>query len=173
MKRVFIVGIISLFCLSLVGCSIHSSASESTDAIPFDATKAKVGDVIGEMKIVHIQDVIEDDQGLLTAYIDFKGEVTISGKFEHHEADAELIGAAVSFEPDEQSVRKIPQLKQANRVVWFLFSNYDEAAKQFGPPGSSGEATITIDNYKINFAPIATWDTAELKEVKQLTVESK
>ncbi len=160
--------LLTLLSLSMVGCSVHiSSASELTPAKPFDATKAKVGDRIGEMKITHVQDIVEDDQGLLTAYIDLKGKTTISGTYTHHTEDSELIGQAISFEPDALSAKKIPQLLQANRAVWFLISNYEETKALFGPPGSTGKMTITIDNYKINFAPIATWDSAKLIKVHQ------
>lgn len=42
-----------------------------------------------------------------------------------------------------------------------MFMNHDEAEKLFGPPGSEGNAAVTIKNYSIKYAHTEIWNTAE------------
>lgn len=140
-----------------------SAAEEKAGSNLFDAGEIKVGDEIVGLKVVNIevQDVAEEDYA---AYVDFEGEVTVSGDFKHNLND-EFLDHEISFRVDEESAAKLPKLAHDRRYVWFMFMNHDEAEKALGPPGTEGKATVTIKDYSIKYAHTEIWNTAELVRV--------
>lgn len=129
---------------------------------PFDVNSARVNDKVCGMTIKEITDNAN--------IIHFSGQVTISGEFKH-EDDEIYFGKIISFIPDDSSILIIPKLKDDNRLVWFVFSNYEEASKELGRLGCEGEATIVIDEYMIDANAIETYNEAKL--VKVIDKQSK
>lgn len=132
-------------------------AEEETNL--FDARKIKAGDVIAGMKVVKVEVHNASDEDY-DAYVDFEGEVTISGSFKHNKDD-EFLDHEISFTVDEESMSLLPTLAHDQRNAWFMFMNHDEAEKAFGPPGTEGKAAVTINNYSIKYAHTEVWNTAE------------
>lgn len=131
----------------------------------FDARKAKVGDQVAGLRVtkVEVHNAADDDYD---AYVDFEGEVTVSGTFKHNLND-EFLDNEISFYVDEKSVASLPMLAHDQRNVWFMFMNHDEAEKALGPAGTEGKATVTIKNYSINYAHTEIWNTADLVKAEK------
>jgi len=126
----------------------------------FDARKAKEGDLVAGLKIVKVQ-VDSPEMEDYDAYVDFEGEVTVSGTFKHNLND-EFLDHEISFKVDEESEALLPKLAHDQRYVWFMFMNHDEAEKALGAAGTEGKATVIIRNYSINYAHTEIWNTADL-----------
>lgn len=139
------------------------SAEEEKDSNLFDARKVKAGDQVAGLKVskVEVHNAGDEDYD---AYVDFEGEVTVSGTFKHNLND-EFLDHEISFRVDEESSELLPKLAHDQRYVWFMFMNHDEAEKAFGAPGTEGTATVTIKNYEINYAHTEIWNTADLVRV--------
>ncbi|PHJ37100.1 hypothetical protein P378_18780 [Desulforamulus profundi] len=90
----------------------------------------------------------------------------LSGKYICHDNDG-FLGSSIVFEVDNKSKNFLPKLVYDNRFIWFVFSNYEEAVKAFGKPGSRGEATIVIDDYTIRYKHTDTYNEAKLVRVIQ------
>lgn len=120
----------------------------------FDAREAKAGDKVLGLTIASLSDITErPDSDYYSVSIKFSGEVTISGNFfcDTEEDVASLGGTPqVRFSVDGESASRLPKIQGDTRSVHLVFSNYDEAIKAFGLPGSIGRATIVIDDYLIN-----------------------
>lgn len=177
---------IFLALMLLAGCSQKSKQAEKTVVEPpkpaveqkaeaeapparqeetnlFDARKVKAGDLIAGLKVskVEVHNASDPDYD---AYVDFAGEITISGTFKHN-LDDEFLDHEISFMVDAESAKLLPTLAHDQRNVWFMFMNHDEAEKAFGAPGTEGTATVTIKNYEINYAHTEIWNTADLVRV--------
>jgi hypothetical protein len=126
----------------------------------FDARKAKEGDMVAGLKIIRVE-VNSPEEEDYEAYVDFEGEVTVSGTFKHNLND-EFLDHEISFRVDEESEDLLPKLAHDQRYVWFMFMNHDEAEKALGAAGTEGKATVTIRNYSINYAHTEIWNTADL-----------
>jgi len=83
----------------------------------------------------------------------FKGNKTLTGTYNYYGDDQPFVYDAVCFTPDEESSKNLPQL-QGDTQSDFCFFNQDFAQKYFGPKGSSGKATIIIDEYDMFDYPI-------------------
>jgi hypothetical protein len=146
--------------------SDQSTAANSPPAVQeeesnlFDARKVKEGDTVAGLKIARVE-VDSDEEEDYDAYVDFEGEVTVSGTFKHNLND-EFLDHEISFIVDKESEAKLPKLAHDQRDVWFMFMNHDEAEKVLGAAGTEGEATVTIKNYSINYAHTEVWNTADL-----------
>lgn len=128
----------------------------------FDKLTIKIGDQISEMVVVRTSESYSNN------VIQFKGQVTISGTYTVNEEN-DYFYVPVSFIPDNQSVSKLPKMKQDSRYIWFAFTNdADQIKKAFGPVGSSGKATIVIDDYNIDCRPTETCNTAKLVKVVEI-----
>lgn len=91
------------------------------------------------------------------------GNKQLSGKYEYYDKDYAFTGGLVCFYPDNRD--NLPRVKTDEREAWFCFSNQDEARKEFGPIGSSGQATIEISDYYYVVAGTEGWNGATLKKV--------
>jgi len=130
----------------------------------FDAREIKNGDEIAGLKVVNIE-VSNGEEEDYDAYVDFEGEITVSGTFKHN-LDDEFLDNEISFRVDEESAEKLPKLAHDQREVWFMFMNHDEAEEALGAAGTEGKATVTINNYSIKYAHTEIWNTADLVRVE-------
>lgn len=138
--------------------------AEEKESNVFDAREIKIGDKISGLKAVNIE-VSNGEVEDYDAYVDFEGQVTVSGIYKHNLND-EFLDHEISFRVDEESAAKLPKLAHDQRYVWFMFMNHDEAEKALGAPGTEGKAIVTIKNYSINYAHTEIWNTADLVRVE-------
>ncbi|KUO68675.1 MAG: hypothetical protein APF77_14820 [Clostridia bacterium BRH_c25] len=140
-------------------------AVEEKESNLFDARKSKVGDKVAGLRItkVEVHNASDEDYD---AYVDFEGEVTVSGTFKHN-LDDEFLDHEISFRVDEEWASKLPMLAHDQRYVWFMFMNHDDAEKALGAPGTEGKATVTIKNYSIKYAHTEIWNTADLVKAEK------
>lgn len=135
----------------------------------FKFGEVKVGDKVADMAIKFIKPFSDD---VLTSTKDnvsigFSGEITISGKYHYYGNDPSgFLSDAVCFDSlDEQSQVKIPKMIGDERSIWFCFGNQELAKSSFSPRGSSGTATIAINDYTINILPAEVTNIAKLIKV--------
>lgn len=130
----------------------------------FDAKAVKVGDKVLGMEIMDLS-VNDIDEKSYSVRANFSGQATVSGTYTHEKEDEEMLRCQIRFEVDEESSASLPKEKTDTRVLWFVFKNHDEGEELLGPPGSSGKATVVIDEYGINFVPSCEYNTAKLVRV--------
>ena len=132
------------------------------------ADQLKVGDKVARMTVAAISKKNpEIDLPLsLNIEVTFTGQETATGTYTYYkEADSVYNGNMVCFtDIDEKSRQYIPILQDDERY-YFCFINQDFAREQFGPVGSTGIATVVIDNYIDIHFPSEGWNTAELVSV--------
>ena len=71
----------------------------------------------------------------------------------------------VNFYVGDDSLAKLPRMKNDTRTLWFKFNNQAKALSAFGTTAKSGQATIVIDNYRIHRAETDAYNTAALVRV--------
>lgn len=151
--------------------SLIDSLSPTSYPIPnpenkFNLDEVKVGDKIVGMTVKSIEP-FEKSRNFSkhNISIKFTGEATITGKYFYLGGPDSLFpeNIAVCFELDATSSKLMPQ--KDGYKIWFCFNNDDFARTMFNPAGSSGRATITIDNYTMNIFPSEVWDTADLVRI--------
>lgn len=81
------------------------------------------------------------------------------GRFEHRTdpESQEIIGNQICFYPSVKSSSSLPRAPEDRRLPWFCFSETESAAKQLqislqapvGVCGTTGTATVEVDNYKV------------------------
>lgn len=140
----------------------------------FKLIESKVGDIIAGMTInfiktfdgFDIQPIIENQPSIDNLSIGFSGETTITGTYHNDKVDLQTgFGGQVCFNDlDEESKAKIPSIVWDNET-YFCFNNQDLAKELFSPEGSSGIATIVIDDYIINRLSAEVTDMARLVKV--------
>ena len=138
-------------------------ATEEKESNLFDARKVKVGDQVAGLRVSKVEVGNAGDEDY-DAYVDFEGEVTVSGIFKHNLND-DFLDHEISFTVDEESAALLPMLAHDQRYVWFMFMNHDEAEKALGAAGTEGKATVTIKNYDIKYAHTEIWNIADLVRV--------
>lgn len=116
---------------------------ESHSKLPkanFDKNTAKVGDKVGGMKVSKV----EKTQDVIT--LTFSGKTTVKGTYTHHDGKKEplVAGKICMTNLDAASEVKMPKVNGA-RTSFFCFINKKEAEKEFGATGSTGTATVEID----------------------------
>ncbi|NLK35049.1 MAG: lipoprotein [Gracilibacteraceae bacterium] len=144
-------------------------AAKKEESNLFDARMVKEGDLVAGLKIIKVQ-VDSPEVEDYDAYVDFEGEVTVSGTFKHNLND-EFLDHEISFKVDEESEALLPKLAHDQRYAWFMFMNHDEAEKALGAAGTEGKAAVTIKNYSINYAHTEIWNTAELVKAEIFSTE--
>lgn len=134
-------------------------AAEEKGSNLFDARKVQIGDQVAGLAVskVEVHNASDEDYD---AYVDFEGEVTVSGTFKHNLND-DFLDNEISFKVDDESAALLPKLAHDQRYVWFMFMNHEVAEKALGAPGTEGEATVTIKNYSIKYAHTEIWNTAD------------
>jgi len=134
-----------------------------------DINNIKVGDKIASMTVVSIMPYKSYNPLLEGNYkIKFNGKIEITGHYIYY-GEGDMLENKICFDNlDNASKIKMPQLKGDDREIWFCFNNENFAKDAFQPKGSSGKATILIDNYTINMYGSEVWNTADLKLVKAI-----
>ncbi len=130
--------------------------------------RTRAGEKVATMTLKTIEPY-EKNGRLSTANVQatLAGRVTITGRYNYYDTGplSSLDGTVVFSDLDESSREKIPQLKGSSSKIYFVFRNQELARELLGPRGTSGYATVTIDNYELNSHPGAVWDKAELVRV--------
>lgn len=124
----------------------------------------KSGDKVGNMTVVSVGrlNLSRTDVPLsLNARIVFSGQATLTGTYTYYGDDEGFLFGEVCFTPDEKSKNNLPQFSDSNRT-FFCFSNKTKAQQDFGPKGSTGKATVTVDKYNLVYLESEVWNTAEL-----------
>ncbi|HBX23350.1 MAG TPA: hypothetical protein DEF34_06960 [Desulfotomaculum sp.] len=133
----------------------------------FEVEKIKVGQKIAGLEVTSASvDSLEwsEEPGLVA---EFKGQVTLGGTYTHFE-NSPLLDHEIIFEVDEASAHKLPRLNIDKRDNVFVFTNHDRAEDELGPKGSSGGATIVVDNFNIYYVPNSdSLNYAELVQVME------
>lgn len=134
------------------------------EALYFDPMTAKVGDMVGNWEVSKVSAAIgEGDLDENNFSVEFSGSATVSGVYANlgEFADVYYLGDLT-----EDSLAKLPAAINTDRSnVWFGFSNHDFAKSEFYSPYHSGNATVKIKDYVVNYAEAEIWDTAKLVDV--------
>ena len=129
----------------------------------FELDKIRAGDEIAGMTVRVVD-------GAPYGRIYFSGEAEITGSYDYYGEDQAFFGGLVCMrELNEQSLAKLPKNIGDARNIWFCFSNQDLAKTELGPIGSSGLATVTIDNYVVDNRESEVWNVARLINVMNKT----
>jgi beta-lactamase regulating signal transducer with metallopeptidase domain len=124
----------------------------------FDPRKVSVGDSIVGLTITDIPDIREYgwlESDFPSAIVEFKGEVTLTGRYFCDSVEEQKISGHVKFHPDphfvvdDESSARLPRIDGDMRMVGFTIANYEDALELLGPPGYDVQATIVIDDYMI------------------------
>lgn len=99
--------------------------------------------------------------------VSFKGELEVAGSYRAHYEYPEVKEACFWVDPNEW--KKVPRVAGDERVVWFCFTNKDEAIAKLGALGTNVQATIVIDDYTTHVERSDVWDTARLVRVVSKT----
>lgn len=94
----------------------------------------------------------------------FKGQVELTGNFYHENSDLSF-GRVVRFVPDEASSVLLPRITEEINSTWFVINDYDQVADQFGDIGTTGRATITIEDYTVSFGTSDAYNQATMIQV--------
>lgn len=133
----------------------------------FNAKEINEGDKVMGLEVVSVSTWDAPKLNDYGAIVEFKGDVTLNGRYMHHDND-EILGHEISFQVDGESAALLPRLEHDERTPWLIFSNHDEAEKLLGSPGSGGKVTVVVENFVINYAPATEcWNTAELVTVQE------
>lgn len=130
----------------------------------FDAQAVKVGDQIGSVRVASkdVQAAPTTRTGV-SGSVTFKGPLQLSGSYRAHYEYPQVKEACFWVDPTEWP--KVPRVQRDERLIWFCFTNKDQAIQQLGPLGTNARATIVIDEYKTNLQTSDVWDTARLVRV--------
>lgn len=135
----------------------------------------KPKDKVGGMEIISIApfSVAEGDDSatvqVRNVSIKFSGETTLTGTYENGELNPAIgsSGLVCMRDLDEASKQRIPNLLWSDEMNGFCFSNQDFAKQSFAPAGSTGEATVVVDDYTVNKIPAPVTDVARLVRVEE------
>lgn len=134
--------------------------------IPFQVDSILVEDYAGHMELQE-----RDENGY---YFYFTGDVTLSGEFTHYQIHSELSDeweTGVIFTPDSSSMNDIPWATSDERSINFEISNYEQIRDEFGPAGSTGYATIVVNEYNYDLTPSGIGNWATLTNVDSMDLE--
>ena len=114
--------------------------------------------------------------------MDFKhynGQATLTGTYSRvlDPEYVDYLGDGICFTPDAKSALLIPRPKGDQRIVYFCFSNFEQAKKTFKLPDTikkdyckyEGKATITIKDYNLFVVETEGSDLTQLVSAKNIT----
>ncbi|MBD1850536.1 hypothetical protein [Leptolyngbya sp. FACHB-711] len=110
----------------------------------FDPTTLQVGDRIQGLEVRQV-DVQKAFDGSMVGTVAFQGEVLLTGTYRPHPQSPDV--QSVCFDGDAASATQLPRFLNDDRKVWFCFENQEAAIQQLGTIGTTGKATIVIDQY--------------------------
>lgn len=151
-------------------CSeIHNEKKlDTVKSYLFDPRKVKVGDRIAGMTLASIQKTKEGITDPSALYLEFCGTTEVTGTYIYHK-QTEYLSDVVYFYPDPSSLSKLPNIILETgepRKSVLVFPNLSEEQKRyFSPWESKGKVTMTLTDYKLNFAHTHIWDTAQIAKI--------
>jgi hypothetical protein len=154
--------------------SPNISTKPSTTTSPsttrwYDPALIGVGDNVGGWQVVDKQ---LETHGKGSKAFTLEGEASISGTFTLNYDEDTYNSNQIVFVADDGAVNPLPQpiafKGSASRMVLHVVNPEDR--KQFGPSGSKGHVTITIQKYQSVYADIleGVSDTATITKVSQM-----
>jgi hypothetical protein len=129
----------------------------------FDPRGIKRGDRFGDMSVAQVQLQPAATESGSSGSVKFSGQTEVVGSYRAHFDYPEV--KEPCFWLDVESWAKLPRASNDQRILWFCFSNAEEAIRQLGALGSQARATIVIDDYTTNLSGSDAWDTARLVRV--------
>ncbi|GEM_PF-3396754 len=134
----------------------------------FDSERNKVGDIVAGLKVVSIKSLTGSELpiGRENVVARFAGQIQVSGAYEFslNELSGDDWVCIALTDPREKL--KLPVLVGvADQNDRFCFNNLKKAKVAFGPKYGQGQATVTIDNYELWYAPAEVNNKAELISV--------
>ncbi len=139
----------------------------NTEGNIFNAYDVSVGDFIEGQEITSIEIKEYDDGTYMGAFIDFKGQMEISGKYEFIMDDV-MFAEHIFFIVNEPDHSKMPILDNDTRTPSFMIYNLDKTNEMLDISGNiniQGEATIVIKNYSIACLPADVFNMATVVKV--------
>lgn len=129
---------------------IKEIVMENTEKYFDNLSKMKIEDISGAPGIIQ-------ENGVMNVKANYKGKIRITGKYNNYinQQGAYFQNQICFYTDNKESLAKIPRLKKIDYVkdaINFCFSNKELAEEAFSPEGSSGTATIEIDNLLIHYA---------------------
>lgn len=134
----------------------------------FDPTKTKVGDIIAGLKVVSMGPVqgITRPMAQDNVSASFMGQVTVAGDYDiatDAMSGTEKACFTISQPPD---LYKLPVLiGEDDQEPRFCFTNIEKVKQDLGSTAMRGHATITIDQYQLNYASAEVTNRARLVTV--------
>lgn len=139
----------------------------------FRLSSLSVGDIVAGLKVKEVSPFRSEEAISSENYaIGFTGKTELSGIYTYNDDEAAFTANTVCFEVDEDSLKKLPTFFQEIPKNFFCFSNGAFAKKSFKKKGSTGKATIVIDNLNLVSYPREVWNSAELVKVVSMTQSS-
>lgn len=129
----------------------------------FDPQAVKKGQRFGELSVADVKLQPAATETKVSGSVRFSGQTEIIGSYRAHFDYPEV--KEPCFWVDIESWRKLPRASADQRIVWFCFSNQQDAIRQLGALGSQARATIVIDDYTTHLSGSDAWDTARLVRV--------
>lgn len=106
--------------------------------------------------------------------IKFNGEISVSGTYTNYQVANSIMSGQVCFNVQKQDLYKFPVIitSTSNQNIilseeFFCFDNRKLAKNEFSPEGSSGQASIIINDFQIFARSIDGWDSATLISVSK------
>ncbi len=132
----------------------------------FNLETAEVGDSVGVMTVTGVGPAQGGARTWYNAKIEFEGKAQLTGTYTYYDDDKKYKDNVCVTDLDDESGLKVPKSEGLDDVVQlFCFSNKEDAQAEFGPAGSTGEITVIVDNYILQFAEGNIWDWADLDQV--------
>ncbi|MEX2355634.1 MAG: hypothetical protein WD535_01240 [Thermaerobacterales bacterium] len=125
---------------------------------PVDRTFAmesvQAGDMVGDLKVLSVEPFEADapDEIQPNIRVQFAGQMMVSGTY-HYFDEGELYRDFVCFDPDDAGALAVPRAEELPDWSFFCFDNQEMAKDVFGPTGSSGAATVVIQDYDFSAYP--------------------
>jgi hypothetical protein len=122
-----------------------------------DLSGLNIDDKVGSMTVVSRTDI----------GVGFSGQVTVSGKYHYYDS-GELNGKVCLDMDGTDSYKQLPANKGDDRYLTLCFYS-DTKYNEFGEKGSTGSATVIIDNYAAYYPGTSDLPNASLVKILKIT----
>lgn len=148
---------------------LPESSTTSVSKYAFAAMDIEVGDELGDFTVKSIKPYDSgSDLSETNVSVRLTGVATISGRYQYYESTSPLAGQVCITDLDDESAMLLPNFEDRDSVI-ICFTNNDVAQQLFGPKGSVGSGTFTIDDYTLNVAK----DDEEVTDMSTLIKATK
>ncbi|HPV70315.1 MAG TPA: hypothetical protein PKY08_00190 [Candidatus Magasanikbacteria bacterium] len=89
-------------------------------------------------------------------FIEFTGSIVVSGNFVY----GETLKGKICLNLDKESIIKVPKTGEVAKPL--CFTNTELAQVRFGSPGSTGEAEVVVDSFRLRIGDPIPFDEVEL-----------